>query len=72
MRSFLVRKINNFTKMLSLRAKVPNTYGTRLYIVNEGKNAHFLLNFTVNKIKLAQIMNNRVNFVRNTCYFDVQ
>ena len=32
MRSFLVRKINNFTKTLSLRAKVPNTYGTRLYI----------------------------------------
>ena len=31
MRSFLVRKINNFTKTLSLRAKVPNTYGTRLY-----------------------------------------
>ena len=33
MRSFLVRKINNFTKTLSLRAKVPNTYGARLYIV---------------------------------------
>ena len=32
MRSFLVKKINNFTKMLSLRAKVPNTYGARLYI----------------------------------------
>ena len=32
MRSFLVRKINNFTKTLSLRAKVPNTYGTRLYM----------------------------------------
>ena len=32
MRSFLVRKINNFTKTLSLRAKVPNTYGARLYI----------------------------------------
>ena len=31
MRSFLVRKINNFTKALSLRAKVPNTYGARLY-----------------------------------------
>ena len=43
-----------------------------IYIVNEGKNAHFLLNFTLNKIKLAQIMNNRVYFVRNTCYFDVQ
>ena len=34
MRSFLVRKINNFTKTLSLRAKVPNTYGARLYISN--------------------------------------
>ena len=32
MRSFLARKINNFTKTLSLRAKVPNTYGARLYI----------------------------------------
>ena len=41
-------------------------------IVNAGKTAHFLLNFTLNKIKLVQIMNNRVYFVRNTCYFDVQ
>ena len=41
-------------------------------IVNAGKTAHFLLNFTLNKIKSAQIMNNRVYFVRNTCYFDVQ
>ena len=32
MRSFLVRKVNNFTKTQCLRAKVPNTYGTRLYI----------------------------------------
>ena len=32
MRSFLVRKINNFKKTLSLRAKVPNIYGARLYI----------------------------------------
>ena len=31
MRSFLVRKIKNFTKTPSLRAKVSNTYGTRLY-----------------------------------------
>ena len=44
----------------------------RRYIVNAGKTAHFLLNFTLNKIKLAQIMNNRVYFVRNTCYFDIQ
>ena len=44
----------------------------RTYVVNAGKTAHFLLNFTLNKIKLAQIMNNRVYFVRNTCYFDVQ
>ena len=44
----------------------------RSYIVNAGKTAHFLLNFTLNKIKLAQIMNNRVYFVLNTCYFDVQ
>ena len=44
----------------------------RSYIVNAGKTAHFLLNFTLNKIKLVQIMNNRVYFVRNTCYFDVQ
>ena len=28
-----MRKINNFTKTLSLRAKVPNTYGTRLYSI---------------------------------------
>ena len=41
-------------------------------IVNAGKTAHFLLNFTLNEIKLAQIMNNRVYFIRNTCYFDVQ
>ena len=27
-----MRIINNFTKTLSLRAKVPNTYGARLYI----------------------------------------
>ena len=33
MRSFLVRKINNFTKTLFLRAKLPNTYGARLYIL---------------------------------------
>ena len=32
MRYFLVRKINSFTKTLSLGAKVPNTYGARLYI----------------------------------------
>ena len=44
----------------------------RGYIVNAGKTAHLLFNFTLNKIKLAQIMNNRVYFVRNTCYFDVQ
>ena len=44
----------------------------RSYIVNAGKTAYFLLNFTLNIIKLAQIMNNRVYFVRNTCYFDVQ
>ena len=42
------------------------------YKVNADKTAHFLLNFTLNKIKLAQIMNNRVYFVRDTCYFDVQ
>ena len=41
-------------------------------VVNAGKTAHFLLNFTLKKIKLVQIMNNRVCFVRNTCYFDVQ
>ena len=44
----------------------------RSYIVNAGKTAHFLLNFTLNKVKLVQMMNNRVYFVRNTCYFDVQ
>ena len=27
-----MRKINNFIKTLSLRAKVPNTYGARLYV----------------------------------------
>ena len=47
-------------------------FADHYYIVNAGKTAHFLLNFTLNKIKLAQIMNNRVYFVRNTCYFDVQ
>ena len=36
MRSFLVRKINNFTKTQSLRAKVPNTYGARLYSIING------------------------------------
>ena len=40
-------------------------------IVNAGKTAHFLLNFTLDKIRLAQIMDNRVYFVRNTCYFDI-
>ena len=44
----------------------------RSYTVNAGKTAHFLLNFTLNKIKLAQIITDRVYFVRNTCYFDVQ
>ena len=44
----------------------------RSYIVNASKTAHFLLNFTLNKIKLVQIMNNQIYFVRNTCYFDVQ
>ena len=38
----------------------------RSYIVNTGKTAHFLLNFTLNKIKLVQIMNNRVYFVTLT------
>ena len=38
----------------------------RIYIVNAGKTAHVLLNFTLNKAKLAQLMNNRVYFVRNT------
>ena len=33
MRSFLMRKVNNITKTLSLRAKVPNTYGARLYTI---------------------------------------
>ena len=42
------------------------------FIVNEGKKTHFLLNFTLNKMKLAQIMNYRVYFVCNTCYFDAQ
>ena len=46
--------------------------GSKICIVNAGKTAHFLLNFTLNKIKLVQIMNNRVYFVRNTCYFEVQ
>ena len=36
------------------------------------KKTHFLLNFTLNKIKLAQIMNNRVYYVCNTSYFDAQ
>ena len=31
MRSFFVRKVKNFTKTLSLRDTVLNTYGTRLY-----------------------------------------
>ena len=44
----------------------------RSYIVNAGKTAQFLLNFTLNNIKLVEIMNHRVYFVRNTCYFDVQ
>ena len=44
----------------------------RSYIVNAGKTAHISLNFTLNKIKVVQIMNNRICFVRNTCYFDVQ
>ena len=38
MRPFLVRKINNFTKTVSLCAKVPNTYGVRLYITRIGAN----------------------------------
>ena len=37
MRSFLVRKINNFTKTVSLRAKVPNTSGARLYTAYNDK-----------------------------------
>ena len=43
-----------------------------IIIVNEGKKTHFLLTFTLNRIKLAQIINNRVYFVYNTCYFDAQ
>ena len=31
MRSFLVREVKNLTQTLSLRAKVPITFGTRLY-----------------------------------------
>ena len=41
-------------------------------IVKEGKETQILINFTLNKIKCAQVMNNRVCFVRNTCYFEVQ
>ena len=33
-------------------------FNNHIYIDNAGKTAHFLLNFTLNKIKLAQIMNN--------------
>ena len=55
--------------MLLISTVPKNTY---YGIVNAGKTAHFLLNSTLNKIKLAQIMNNRVYSVRNTCYFDVQ
>ena len=47
-------------------------YNYIIAIVNEGKSAHFSHNFTLDKIKLVQIMNNQVYFVRNTCYFDVQ
>ena len=67
-------RANNFTsdseKLIAVCYSQQKLY---LHIVNTGKTAHFLLNFTLNKIKLAHIiMNNRVYFVRNTCYFDVQ
>ena len=48
MRSFLVRKINNFTKTLSLRAKVPNTFGARLYILIYSLNQVLKLLFSCN------------------------
>ena len=62
--------INNLIKFMYINLNL--TSGMYVSIVNADKTAHFLLNFTLNKIRLAQIMNNRVYFVRNTCYFDVQ
>ena len=38
--------------------RTPNKILILFCIVNEGKKTHFLLNFTLNEIKLAQIMNN--------------
>ena len=57
---------------LIVKSSLQYVIRNRSYIVNAGKTAHFLLNFTLNKIKLAQIMNSRVYFIRNTCYFDVK
>ena len=63
---------SNHTTIYSTVISNHTTTHQTLYIVSVGKTAHFLLNFTRNKIKLAQIMNNQVYSVRNTCYFDVQ
>ena len=57
---------------LILKSSLLDVIRNRSYIVNAGKTAHFLLNLTLNKIKLVQIMSNRVYFVCNTCYVDVQ
>ena len=45
---------------LIVKSSLLHVICNRSYIVNAGKTAHFLLNFTLNKIKLAQIMNNQV------------
>ena len=49
---FLVRKINNFTKTLSLRAKLPNTYDARLYIL--GPEASFICNLNTSATLLLK------------------
>ena len=65
-----MKKINNFTKTLSLRAKVPNTYGTRLYssykkdiLLFRYKNYE---NNKPKKVKIVQSLNNHYHQIKGS------
>ena len=72
MRSFLLRKVNNFTKTLSLRAKVPNTYGARLYMIHQDcYNKYYTINLYEDHIEIEINFIPKGNFNKAKIYFDL-
>ena len=68
-----MRKINNFTKTLSLRAKVPNTYGPRLYTLYNvhigsllylGIILHYIQNVCKNKCAVCTLYSVYITYFR--------